>query len=119
LKAITYLARLNPCLNRQDYELEFCIYGYYYPSIIMGSNGKEPSVLLLGSNGKEPSVLLLGVDLKGGPSARHRDQASEEGEVEEGRTLLRLEGQGRFLSCGHITRVERHIEPKRSHTSRT
>jgi hypothetical protein len=107
LKAITYLARLNPCLNGQDCELEFCIYGHYCPSIIMGSNGKEPS------------ILLLGVDLEGGPSARHRDQVSEEGEVEEGRTLLRLEGQGRFPSCGHITRVERHIEPKRSHASRT
>jgi hypothetical protein len=42
LKAIAYLARLNPCLNGQDCELEFCIYGHHCPSVITGSNGKEP-----------------------------------------------------------------------------
>ncbi|TVY75681.1 hypothetical protein LSUE1_G008671 [Lachnellula suecica] len=41
LKAVAYLARLDPCLNGQDCELEFCIYGYHCPSVIMGSNGNE------------------------------------------------------------------------------
>jgi len=42
LKAIAYLTRLNPCLNGQDCELEFCIYGHHCPSVSMGTGGKEP-----------------------------------------------------------------------------
>lgn len=33
LKAIAYLTRLNPCLNGQECELEFCIYGHHCPSV--------------------------------------------------------------------------------------
>lgn len=40
LKAIAYLTRLNPCLNGQDCELEYCIYGHHCPSVTM--NGKDP-----------------------------------------------------------------------------
>lgn len=36
LKAIAYLTRLNPCLNGQDCELEYCIYGHHCPSTING-----------------------------------------------------------------------------------
>jgi len=32
LKAIAYLTRLNPCLNGQECELEYCIYGHHCPS---------------------------------------------------------------------------------------
>ncbi|KUJ21578.1 uncharacterized protein LY89DRAFT_378088 [Mollisia scopiformis] len=42
LKAIAYLTRLNPCLNGQDCELEFCIYGHHCPSVSLGAGGKEP-----------------------------------------------------------------------------
>ncbi|KAH8667966.1 C-x8-C-x5-C-x3-H type zinc finger protein-like protein [Tricladium varicosporioides] len=46
LKAIAYLTRLNPCLNGQNCELEYCIYGHHCPSVVMAtSNGgkeKEP-----------------------------------------------------------------------------
>ncbi|PMD51482.1 uncharacterized protein K444DRAFT_543963 [Hyaloscypha bicolor E] len=42
LKAIAYLTRLNPCLNGQDCELEFCIYGHHCPSVTLGTNGREP-----------------------------------------------------------------------------
>ncbi|PMD45888.1 C-x8-C-x5-C-x3-H type zinc finger protein-like protein [Hyaloscypha variabilis F] len=42
LKAIAYLTRLNPCLNGQDCELEFCIYGHHCPSVTMGAAGKDP-----------------------------------------------------------------------------
>lgn len=43
LKAIAYLTRLNPCLNGQNCELEYCIYGHHCPSVIMaaGNGGKE------------------------------------------------------------------------------
>jgi len=37
LKAIAYLTRLNPCLNGQDCELEYCIYGHHCPSTINGT----------------------------------------------------------------------------------
>ncbi|TVY81394.1 hypothetical protein LSUE1_G008034, partial [Lachnellula suecica] len=36
LKAIAYLTRLNPCLNGQNCELEFCIYGHHCPSVTVG-----------------------------------------------------------------------------------
>jgi hypothetical protein len=36
LKAIAYLTRLNPCLNGQDCELEYCIYGHHCPSTVNG-----------------------------------------------------------------------------------
>jgi hypothetical protein len=36
LKAIAYLTRLNPCVNGQDCELEYCIYGHHCPSTING-----------------------------------------------------------------------------------
>jgi len=42
LKAIAYLTRLNPCLNGQECELEFCIYGHHCPSVTVGKDGKEP-----------------------------------------------------------------------------
>ncbi|KAE8446277.1 hypothetical protein EG329_012363 [Mollisiaceae sp. DMI_Dod_QoI] len=42
LKAIAYLTRLNPCLNGQDCELEFCIYGHHCPSVTMGPGGRDP-----------------------------------------------------------------------------
>ncbi|KAL2075873.1 hypothetical protein VTL71DRAFT_816 [Oculimacula yallundae] len=42
LKAIAYLTRLNPCLNGQDCELEFCIYGHHCPSVSFPNGGKEP-----------------------------------------------------------------------------
>jgi hypothetical protein len=41
LKAIVCLARLNPCLNGQDCELEFRIYGHHCPSVITSLKGKE------------------------------------------------------------------------------
>jgi hypothetical protein len=55
LKAIAYLTRLNPCLNGQDCELEFCIYGHHCPSVSMGGpNGKEPTCTAFGCRfGKE------------------------------------------------------------------
>ncbi|CZR65987.1 uncharacterized protein PAC_15887 [Phialocephala subalpina] len=43
LKAIAYLARLNPCTNGQDCEAETCIYGHHCPSITMGKDGKTPT----------------------------------------------------------------------------
>jgi hypothetical protein len=36
LKAIAYLTRLNPCLNGQDCEQEYCIYGHHCPSTVNG-----------------------------------------------------------------------------------
>jgi hypothetical protein len=36
LKAISFLTRLNPCVNGQDCELEYCIYGHHCPSTING-----------------------------------------------------------------------------------
>ncbi|KAF4625676.1 hypothetical protein G7Y89_g12489 [Cudoniella acicularis] len=43
LKAIAYLTRLNPCLNGQNCELEFCIYGHHCPSVVIlpAANGKD------------------------------------------------------------------------------
>jgi hypothetical protein len=45
LKAIAYLTRLNPCVNGQDCDVEYCIYGHHCPSIglnlaAVGGNGK-------------------------------------------------------------------------------
>ncbi len=42
--------------------------------------------------------------LEGGPSASHRDLASEEGEVEEEKHVVRM---AREVSCRHITIVEK------------
>ncbi len=54
LKAIAYLTRLNPCLNGQNCDLEFCIYGHHCPSVSMGANGKEPVCTAFGCRfGKE------------------------------------------------------------------
>lgn len=55
LKAIAYLTRLNPCLNGQDCELEFCIYGHHCPSVTMGGKGGgEPVCTAFGCRfGKE------------------------------------------------------------------
>jgi hypothetical protein len=54
LKAIAYLTRLNPCLNGQDCELEFCIYGHHCPSVVLGQNGKESTCTAFGCRfGKE------------------------------------------------------------------
>ncbi|KAK8086746.1 hypothetical protein PG994_001720 [Apiospora phragmitis] len=36
LKAISHLARLNPCTNGQDCEVENCIYGHHCPSVVNG-----------------------------------------------------------------------------------
>jgi len=36
LKAIAYLTRLNPCVNGQDCDLEYCIYGHHCPSTAAG-----------------------------------------------------------------------------------
>lgn len=36
LKAIAYLTRLNPCVNGQECELEYCIYGHHCPSTVNG-----------------------------------------------------------------------------------
>jgi hypothetical protein len=44
LKAIAYLTRLNPCLNGQNCELEFCIYGHHCPSVVVGP-GKEKEMI--------------------------------------------------------------------------
>ncbi|RDL35457.1 Uncharacterized protein BP5553_07388 [Venustampulla echinocandica] len=43
LKAIAYLTRLNPCLNGQHCELDYCIYGHHCPSVawITAPNGKD------------------------------------------------------------------------------
>ncbi|CAG8956939.1 hypothetical protein HYFRA_00011989 [Hymenoscyphus fraxineus] len=51
LKAIAYLTRLNPCLNGQDCELEYCIYGHHCPSVTLVARegvGKEPVCLAFG-----------------------------------------------------------------------
>ena len=42
LKAIAYLTRLNPCVNGQQCDQEFCIYGHHCPSVTFSSNGREP-----------------------------------------------------------------------------
>jgi hypothetical protein len=42
LKAIAFLTRLNPCLNGQNCDLEFCIYGHHCPSVSTGPGGKDP-----------------------------------------------------------------------------
>ena len=97
MKAIVCLARLNPCLNGQGSELKVRIYttslSVCYYEFKMGEESLCNAFQM-----SEFSKLPAG----------HRDQASEEGEVAGGRRVL-LEGHGRFLSCGHITRVERNI----------
>ncbi|PBP27480.1 CCCH zinc finger DNA binding protein [Diplocarpon rosae] len=42
LKVIAYLTRLNPCLNGQDCEQEYCIYGHHCPSVTFPAGSKEP-----------------------------------------------------------------------------
>jgi hypothetical protein len=41
LKAIAFLSRLNPCLNGQDCELEYCIYGHHCPSAAYSRKDSE------------------------------------------------------------------------------
>lgn len=41
LKAIAFLTRLNPCVNGQDCELEFCIYGHHCPSTVFSKKDGE------------------------------------------------------------------------------
>ncbi|KAI9051371.1 hypothetical protein LZ554_004418 [Drepanopeziza brunnea f. sp. 'monogermtubi'] len=54
LKAIAYLTRLNPCLNGQDCELEYCIYGHHCPSVTFPAGSKEPVCVAFGCRfGKE------------------------------------------------------------------
>lgn len=36
LRAISFLARLNPCTNGQDCDVENCIYGHHCPSVVNG-----------------------------------------------------------------------------------
>ncbi|KAF8861559.1 hypothetical protein BDZ45DRAFT_774866 [Acephala macrosclerotiorum] len=59
LKAITYLTRSNLCLNGQDCELDSCIYGYYCPSVILGTNGKESVCNAFGCS-LEKKIIRLG-----------------------------------------------------------
>lgn len=47
MKAIAYLTRLNPCLNGQNCDLEFCIYGHHCPSVVV-QGGKETVCLAFG-----------------------------------------------------------------------
>lgn len=41
LKAIAFLTRLNPCLNGQDCESEYCIYGHHCPSTTYNRKDNE------------------------------------------------------------------------------
>jgi hypothetical protein len=41
LKAIAFLTRLNPCVNGQDCDLEFCIYGHHCPSTVFSRKDNE------------------------------------------------------------------------------
>ncbi|KAM3080738.1 hypothetical protein ACMFMG_005669 [Clarireedia jacksonii] len=45
LKAIGYLARMNPCVNGQDCDQEDCIYGHHCPSVIIAAGSKEPTCM--------------------------------------------------------------------------
>jgi hypothetical protein len=41
LKAISYLTRLNPCVNGQDCDQEYCIYGHHCPSTVFSKKDNE------------------------------------------------------------------------------
>lgn len=41
LKAISYLTRLNPCVNGQDCDQEYCIYGHHCPSTVFNKKDNE------------------------------------------------------------------------------
>ncbi|KFZ03886.1 hypothetical protein V502_10579 [Pseudogymnoascus sp. VKM F-4520 (FW-2644)] len=69
LKAIAYLTRLNPCVNGQDCDVEYCIYGHHCPSVglnlaAVGGNGKgEDGVCAafgcrFGADGHPPGTVI-------------------------------------------------------------
>ncbi|OBT55666.1 hypothetical protein VE04_04894 [Pseudogymnoascus sp. 24MN13] len=69
LKAIAYLTRLNPCVNGQDCDVEYCIYGHHCPSVglnlaAVGGNGKgEEGVCAafgcrFGADGHPPGTVI-------------------------------------------------------------
>jgi hypothetical protein len=41
LKAIAHLTRLNPCVNGQECDLEYCIYGHHCPSTVFNKKDNE------------------------------------------------------------------------------
>ena len=41
INAISFLARLNPCISGQDCDTENCIYGHHCPSVV-NIAGKDP-----------------------------------------------------------------------------
>lgn len=41
LNAIAFLSRLNPCVNGQDCQLDYCIYGHHCPSSVFNRKDNE------------------------------------------------------------------------------